>query len=123
MVYGPLDLGNLLGLTPGTECDFGVCNPIGNGYTAGEIAIQASKLGNVVLTAADWLGIALGVLVLQKGDLNPPTDDRCVRVRAECEEQCFNDDTKVPKYKGADTFSALRKCVRACMKAQGCYNY
>jgi len=32
VVYGPLDLGSLLGLTPGTECDFGVCNPIGNGF-------------------------------------------------------------------------------------------
>jgi hypothetical protein len=64
------------------------------------------------LRAASWieaaLGGALGILIMQRGDAGSASDDRCVRVRAECETECWNDDTKVPKYKGSDTFSALR---------------
>ena len=60
-------MGDLLGFTPG--CDF-MCDPIGNGFGPGEVAIEASRIGKIALTAADWLGIALGILILQRG--GPP---------------------------------------------------
>jgi hypothetical protein len=36
----PATLADLLGLSPGTQCDFGVCSPIGNGFApAGALAV------------------------------------------------------------------------------------
>jgi len=43
----PLSLGDLLGLTPG--CDFGVCNPIGNGFGPGVVLAGAGAEGLCVL--------------------------------------------------------------------------
>ncbi len=44
VVYGPLDLGSLLGLTPGTECDFGVCVPIGGGFQGGPVEVAGATI-------------------------------------------------------------------------------
>jgi hypothetical protein len=42
----PATLADLLGLSPGTHCDFGVCAPIGNGFVAG--VDDAIEVGAVV---------------------------------------------------------------------------
>jgi len=68
----PMSLADLIGMSPGTSCDFGVCPPVGSPFSAGTIAIGAGEtIGKVVLTAADALGILLGVLLMQTGDGSP----------------------------------------------------
>jgi RHS repeat-associated protein len=68
----PMGLSELIGLSPGTQCDFGVCGTIGSSFSAGPIAIAVGEtIGKGVLTAADALGILLGVLLMQTGDVSP----------------------------------------------------
>jgi RHS repeat-associated protein len=59
----PLSLGDLLGMTPG--CDFGVCNPIGNGLVPGVIA--AGGIGSGICILVEPCGLAeilLGVAAM-----------------------------------------------------------
>jgi RHS repeat-associated protein len=71
----PLSLGDLLGLTPG--CDFGVCNPIGNGFEpAGVETWPLPTLTSICAAVPGCVQIATGILigitlVLQKGDAQP----------------------------------------------------
>ena len=65
----PFNLGDLIGLIPGTECDFEECNPIGTGFSAGTIAIGAAHGG---LTAGEIIALRLlgifSLLVIEQGD-------------------------------------------------------
>jgi hypothetical protein len=49
--------------------------------------------------------------------------EHCRKVLEDCRERCWDDDKRVPKGRGQDTFLLLRRCVRECMLAQGCENY
>jgi len=69
----PLSLGDLLGLTPG--CDFGVCNPIGNGFAPADAIPWVVGWG---VRIGSWIDAAAGLLPVlllsQTGDANPPQE-------------------------------------------------
>lgn len=130
----PFPQGNIWNvlLPPGASCEFVPCS-----FHAGTITWGAriAKWAWTGLSVTESLGLgALEVLLLQKGDAGPQarhrTDtqttseaQRCQQVREQCAEKCWEDDQKVPKYRGQDTFLQLRKCVRQCMETHGCFGY
>jgi hypothetical protein len=96
----PLSLGDLLGLNPNGPCDFGVCNPVGNGLSPADTTIWSlPTLTRICVAVPGCVEIALGVLagvtlVLQRGDANPcvnhPDTQQCTK-EAECEAQYEED--------------------------------
>jgi hypothetical protein len=112
------------------QCEFGPCVVIGFG-----LAREAAKVGTGVCAAQPELcGLVIitvaGVIVYENRQLIVDTilkvSDtvseavRCAEVREKCANECWDDDVKVPKFKGHDTFEYLRKCIHACVEIHGC---
>lgn len=74
----PMSLGGLLGLDPSGTCDFGVCNPVGQGFGPGvpfpDVVGWGVRLGSWLDAAA---GLLPGILLSQVGDADPPHDINC----------------------------------------------
>ena len=112
----PMSLGDLLSQTPGTECDFGVCAPTGNGFAPGiSVPWVITGIGEL---AAGALTALLEILVIQQSDANPQAD-----IEAACMdalEACLNNpwqpwwnEGKFGKRKDCGA------CYRECKHAEG----
>jgi RHS repeat-associated protein len=94
----PATLADLLGLSPGTQCDFGVCTTLpAESLVSGSIAIGAEKIGERIITLADALGIALGLIVLQVGDTPPKGFEVCTYT-SEYQDRSFDHQWKFCAY-------------------------
>jgi RHS repeat-associated protein len=122
----PLSLGDLLGLSPGTECgdlvscllidQFTNC-PCGGDCMCprlpGANGIWATIKADIIVAAA--LMQATSVLL-----------DRCSEVIQECKNSCSqqyaHDPSGLPG-QGPDIPGRLRRCIRECAASQGCFSF
>jgi RHS repeat-associated protein len=95
-----MNLGDLLSQTPGTECDFGVCAPTVDDFSAGTIAIPKPVEG--IDLAHAGIFVILELLLLEQSDatLCEVHPEKCTTGKWQCRASCNLQGIKdvVPPY-------------------------
>jgi len=77
--------------------------------------------GSAVIAGGTWWLINKGIEMCREG---MDENERCKLVLKQCREKCQGTwERGEPPFSGSDAAGRMRRCIRECMEAAGCFNF